>query len=607
MKPAAVLLAALLLAPLATLHAAETPVQSYDALVTQRLREGLSSLEAKHWPPSKVATALFLLFKHEKVDEASRLIQEHIAAQTNSAGKIVAENRCEGLFRVYLLERTGPLLSPQARAAIEAYAWNLLETFPGAMRKDADKPFWDFDSSENHYVNFRRRVFLALSVVRKSERYGPRALLEGEAVESHYQAWIKFWVRYFHDRAVEGSTDLEVAHPGSYGVCTVGVYYDLHDLTDNSELRAAAAKFLTLYWAEVATEFEPRTGGRALAMTRAGETATGYWARMLLGCYGWHDEPRDDTSAGNLEFLTSSYRPPEILRAIARDKNRGCYLATSRRVGLARKAPERGLAFDEGGGSRLRRDVYYTPDYSLATMAIDPEREYDVPITLYQTMGATFSAEPLARLVVTGTGFYAHRAANGITGNGVSIIARDPKATFGLDRFKSNGTRVYITKGGLWDNHVEDASGWLFTRSGDAYAALRVPQGYTITNRTYIWPNRKLQEVEESKGYYLELKDMWVPVVIQMGRAAGYKSFEGFQASVKENRFEYQDGKLTYVSEAGETFEVWAKGAQMPKMNGTPVNLNPAKTYDSPFLSMAHGAHKAVITYPGHEDLVLEF
>lgn len=66
-------------------------------------------------------------------------------------------------------------------------------------------------------------------------------------------------------------------------------------------------------------------------------------------------------------------------------------------------------------------------------------------------------------------------------------------------------------------------------------------------------------------------------------------------------------GKLTYVSEAKETYEVWAKGAQLPRINGTPVNLNPAKTFDSPYLSMVHGSSEAVIRYPGFKEVVLNF
>jgi len=45
----------------------------------------------------------------------------------------------------------------------------------------------------------------------------------------------------------------------------------------------------------------------------------------------------------------------------------------------------------------------------------------------------------------------------------------------------------------------------------------------------------------------------------------------------------------------------------MPNINGATVNLDPPKTYDSPYLSMEHGSNKAVIKYPGYDDVALEF
>ena len=335
-----------------------------------------------------------------------------------------------------------------------------------------------------------------------------------------------------------------------------------------------------------------------------------YWAQSLLYCYGWSDVGHKDCSIDDLMFILSSYRPPEILRAIAHDPKRGPYLATSRRALLIEsdeKEKSGVIVFDKNGDGHFRRDVFYTPDYTLSTMTLDPSRKYCGVGDLAQTMGVTFASHVYDRIVVMGTGYYAKRAINGIMGTGVSIVARDPNAGFGRGRFMSEGTRVFIRKGTLWDNRVEDPSGWLFTRAGDAYAAVRVAQGYTVTNRAYIWPGRKLQEVKENHGHHLELKDMWAPVVIQMGQACDYLSFEAFQASVKENKFAYQDNTLTYVSEAGETFEVQANSKTLPKINGTPVNLNPKKTYDSPFLSMEHGSNKAVIKYPGYKDEVLDF
>jgi hypothetical protein len=621
MKNTLTLLASLLLVPLARLDAAkEQSNQSYEQLVQTRLREGLDAIARSPMISSKkenvgldIYKSLLLFNENKNIEEAETYILNFCGNPlTTYVGKPVPQNRSEAMFRVYLTEKTRRLLSSKTIAVLEDYAWELLTKYNrGIMRADADKPFWAFSSSENHYVNDRRRFLQALQIVRMSKRYGPDAKLEGASIESHYQAWVAFWIRYFQVRAGQG-TDMEIAHPSSYGICTVGVYYDLYDLTDSAQLRELAGKFLTLYWAEVVAEFEPRTGQRALAATRNPDftgNLTG-WGRDLLYGYGWHDNGCQGNSFGLLPFFLSSYRPPEILRAIARNPNRGAYQTTSLRalmIESEEKEKSGVIVFDKNGDGHFRRDVFYTPDYTLSTMTLDPSRKYENVGDLAQSMGVTFAADLPSRIVVTSTGFYAKRAISGITGNGVSVIARDPNAKFGRGRFMSEGTRVFIRNGVLWTNRVEDASGWLFTRAGDAYAAIRVSQGYTVTNRTYIWPGRKLQEVEEKNGRYLEFKDMWAPVVIQMGRASDYKTFEAFQSSVKARKFEYKDGKLTYESEAKDNYEYWDKGAQLPKINGIPVNLNPEKTYDSPYLSMEHGSNKAVIKYTGYDDVVLEF
>ena len=620
MKTPLKLIPMLLLGSFAVLDAAEErPRPAYEQLVQTRINEVItttSQLPEESWKPrpgQAIYMAILLLAENRNLDVAEQIIAEHCGNPlTTYVGKPVPQSRNEAVFRIYLTEKTRERLSPKARETIEDFAWTLLNKYNrNITRADADKSFWLFSSSENHYLNDRRRYTQALQIVRMSPRYGPNYKLSEETIECHYQAWTKFWVRYFEARAGEG-TDMEIAHPSSYGICTIGVYYDLHDLTDSARLRELAGKFLTLYWAEVAAEFEPRTGQRALAGTRNPDftgNLTG-WARNLLYAYGWNDLGWQGDSLGLLPFLLSSYRPPEILRAIAHDPNRGSYQTTSRRalmIESEEKEKSGVIVFDKNGDGHFRRDVFYTPDYTLSTMTLDPSRKYNNTGDLAQVMGATFATDVNARIVVTSTGYYAKRAISGITGAAVSIIARDPNAQPGRGRFMSDGTRVFIRNGPLWENRVEDASGWFFTRVGDAFAAIRMPEGYTATTRTYIWPGRKLEEAEDKNGHFLELKDMWAPIVIQMGRAAEYKSFEAFQAAVKQRKFEYENGKLIYESEAKDSYEYWAKGAQLPKINGTTLNLNPPKTYDSPYLSMMHGSSKAVIKHPGYRDVVLEF
>ena len=224
-------------------------------------------------------------------------------------------------------------------------------------------------------------------------------------------------------------------------------------------------------------------------------------------------------------------------------------------------------------------------------------------------MGATFASDEPIRLFVQGKAYSgANKSLNGITGPAVSIIARHPMAAFGKDRFESFGMRVYLSMDDLWKNRVEDASGWFFTRSRNAYAAIRIAgAGYTTSDEDLARIDKKLVEQKIEHGVFLDFKDMWAPVVIQMGRAADDKSFEDFCTAVKANRFEYQDGKLTYTSAAKDTYEYWSNIMTLPRINGTVVNLNPPKNFNSPFLSMEHGSSKAVIRYPGHEDFVVDF
>ena len=597
---------------------------SYESTVKQRIDAGLKFIQKKPWPdPTKNvdhadSMALLLLFKNENVEEANRLVLAYCGRDplTVYAGKRVPKVRCESLFRIYLLERTRQLLSAEARKAIENHAWELLTKYNrGITLADADKRFWGFKSSENHYLNDRRRYTLALQIVRMAKTYGPQIKLEGETVDSHCRAWLKFWCRYFRDRANEG-IDIEVAHPSSYGMCTAGVYYDIYDLFDDAELHALAGNYLTLFWAEVASEFEPRTGQRAGWASTRNPNFDGkrvYWAQSLLYCYNWHDNAFANPFVGQAPFITSSYRPPEIVSTIARDRNRGCYLTTCRRPGLLGNGTvtdSSPMIFDKDGNAHIRRDVYYTPDYALSTLTYDPDREYRNSITLAQAMGVTFASDQHQRITVMGSGYYPRRAINGITGPAVSIISRDPKAAFGVERFKSTGTRVFISNGDLWDNRLEDASGWFFTHTGSSYVAIRpADKGYSITTKMLTWPKgtRKIKEVEKKEGHFLELKDMWAPLVIQMARAVDYKSFEAFCAAVKDNRFVYDNEKLSYVSQAKDKYEYWAKIAQPPQINGVKVNLNPTETYDTPYLSMIHGESKAIISYKGYKDLTLDF
>ena len=238
-----------------------------------------------------------------------------------------------------------------------------------------------------------------------------------------------------------------------------------------------------------------------------------------------------------------------------------------------------------------------------------------------RVMGVTFANDVDDRIMVFGKGAGREAsklinscAINGVCGRGCLIVARDPgaKSLEALSKTsyyktmthnqrstngKLDGTLVFVSDGDVWENRRENDDGWLFTRAGKAYCGIRIAHGgYTVTTAPY------------KTGLFLELDDMWSPVLIQMGRADDYGGDYGaFIRSVKGNPLTHTQGKTTYTSEAGDTYQYWSNSKTLPRINGRAIDLNPARTYDSPYLVMEHGSDLAIVRHPKHKDLALDF
>jgi hypothetical protein len=261
--------------------------------------------------------------------------------------------------------------------------------------------------------------------------------------------------------------------------------------------------------------------------------------------------------------------------------------------------------FDDGDAmnSYMRRDSWYTPDYTLSTLSFDLNREYCALVSQSRMMGVTFSHDVDDRLMIYAgntpvDGKIEYKMAtmhgvNGVLGADCIVVARDPN----VNADTSNSTRIFVSDGGLLDNLEEPQSGWSFTRAGDGYAAFRIAGDPGFTSTPSPWNN----------GPYLEFNDIWAPIAIQCGQAKDFESFEAFKKAVQAQPFTYANGKLTYTSLAGDTIEYWSNTTKIPHVNGKEFNLNPENTFDSPYLKMKHGSNKAVVSYPGYDDLVLDF
>ncbi len=495
------------------------------------------------------------------------------------------------IWRIYHDPVMNARLTTQARTNIQDMMWNFIRTRSRAS--DAQNT-WDIHDSENHDAMQKGSFLLCAEALRDAPGYGSGMVLaDGQTLAQHATAWSGFFQRYFTSRAEEG-INAEIASP-IYAKYSVGVYYNLMDFAESPVLRTLAQRFVTLYWADTASDWTRsgvRGGGEARCYkdnyVRLGSQYSFY---SLLYGYGWHATSSTARTYGLIP-AASSYRVPALITACATDPARPNYLYTSRRFG--REGGSVGLDYIIGfdsGNSNMRRDTWVTPDYTMGTITYDMNRQYTQISDQNRAMGVMFASGPNNRVMVFGEGSSiddkSYADLTGVTRANCMVVQRDQNAN------NSGSGMLAFVPNALWNARVE-ASGWIFLQSGNAYCALRPAGGtYTATAAAY--------------GVDISMSNSWAPVIIQMGQASGYADFAAFRTSVIANALTFSSNILNYTSEAGDVFTFYANSKTTPQVNGTTVNLNPAKTYDSPYLSMTHGTDLATVSYPGYQNLLLNF
>jgi hypothetical protein len=509
------------------------------------------------------------------------------------------------ILRAVLLPETRARLTAGALAAIEeaAYAFVFKRSVidPAAPPwNNAGRSVWFMSGSENHDAVQKMANLLALQFLclHGKRHTADTKLADGRPVREHYAAWVAYWKEHTRQRAREGIF-AEVAQPSSYGRATISAYFDLHDLAEDPVLRRLGGNMATLHFAQLATEFEPRTGTRgAIAITRAKDAIDQqfgfHWTKNLTYAWGWHNAPDEKILEGESQIFTTRYRPPAIVTAIARGPRLPPYLATMRCPGLGGDKTgdvnEALFADGDARNSHLRRTSWVTPEYMLSGLTSDPARHYLAISTQSRIAGVTFSSGVHDRITVIGYDkpdpkSISYNAINTLPWRDCLIAGRDPSG-------KTAATRLYVFDA-LWKTRVE-TNGWLFVRGGDGFCALRVVSG-----------GYKVSPAHHKMGVHLTLDDKDSPIILQTGRATDFAAFQ--QAVATTTHVEFANNCLRYSSPAGDDLRFWVKEPRVPEVNGAPFALNPPETYASPYLTMKHGTDIARIQFPGYDDLMLDF
>jgi hypothetical protein len=302
---------------------------------------------------------------------------------------------------------------------------------------------------------------------------------------------------------------------------------------------------------------------------------------------------------------------------------RGCYESITRRPGL--RAPRRdgeallnfvadprhpfhapnGVYSLAPAGGSLLRYTYATPDFVLGTSMVParPAADWTNISSQNRWDGVIFAGSPTARIFAQplqparGSVYNAYWS---VQKRGVLIVQR-------LKGSNAKGHRLWFDAG---LRRVE-RDGWVFAEapSGDApraYAAVRVVSGGTAWEADSVAQHREGKGAVDG-GQWLACRDEFAPAILEVARRSDCADFAEFQRLVLAHPLRWANSRLDYTSAlAKTTLTLFADYSRPPLIDGAPVNYEPARAYDSPFIQGDFGAGVVTLRLGG-KSLVLDF
>jgi hypothetical protein len=190
------------------------------------------------------------------------------------------------------------------------------------------------------------------------------------------------------------------------------------------------------------------------------------------------------------------------------------------------------------------------------------------------------------------TGFGEFR---GVSHRSALVVQRNPL-------LKKSGDLGVFFDLALAETHIEK-DGWVFARDpeGTAFVAVKSSKG-KVAGWNLIAKNkhvvRRLKEADakekqeilekhaEGTWLYFTEEGLNQPIVMQMGLSGDYQDFDAFIADVLDNPLRWRsetEFEYTGCGDAGTI--VWNTNRRyLPMIDEVPVNIYPARVYDSPYL-----------------------
>lgn len=461
---------------------------------------------------------------------------------------------------------------------------NYLTTLP------ADKNYtWRIEGSENHHIMRFYTKWHFSKLLNASDDFKDKATENsynsGKKPIDHYNAWTAYIKEYVKDKAKKGLF-IEFAND-LYGMESLKCIYTLYDFGDE-ETHNITGKYLDLYWATWAQEQidAVRGGGKARVYqglnSMRGDTHFRKLAWYNLGLVG-----PSEIKQNIFSFVTSNYRMPDVVMDIALDvEGRGDYEMYQRRVGLAKDGHCFNLPYYEFNTEEgLLRYSYCTPDYIMGTFECEA---LNAPVLNQEaSQGGNEWAMISAQNRWMGVIFEGHHSARIYAQCGLTQGSANYNSHWGFQKkgcmivqkmkddysFYADDLRIFVSDFGR--GNMLEKDGWFFVEYDGAYAAVKFVSGgykseYLNDN---LWP-----------GYWLTANETYSPAIIEVDKKSNYSSFEDFQKKVMALNITVSDNAVEHTTLFGDNIKFYTDFGKVAEINGEPVNINPAKVMDSPFV-----------------------
>lgn len=500
------------------------------------------------------------------------------------------------MFRLYgLFKADSPYmpgrLTPAAQANMEKGFWATAKKF--SKLDHAQKSSWIQHGSENHNMMEMTGQLLAAQFLRNNPAYAKEKYDDGTDLKTMYQAWNKRYHEWL-DTRVRAGLFTEWGSP-SYDSDIANAILNVRDFAEDPVLRKKAEMFLHLYFAAVAEENIAIAGRGGAKMRTKNEhlfqtfDARGY--DVVFNAPGRVFEPLGDNF-----FCSTNYYPPAAVVDLAKDMTgRGPYASLKRVTGVVEA--EEGRGFDRLSAEQsLPFYLYATPHYVVGSNFWNTESSYASAPSSWQ--GVIFDGAPTARI-----GFYIKPAKKddwhlfqayvSAQDRNVLVVQKWHTSPPNKPSHQPSCLQVYFPV--TLDSVVEDESGWIFVQSGKSYAAVKVVKG------GYTW-NEKWTHGEKPAAERCTITlEEDAPVIVVANDASDYDNdFEAFKKAVKAQPVSYADGTLKFAT------ITFFGTKQLPQINGTTVDLSPARLFDSPFIRSEWNSGLVYIR-KGKETLKLDF